>query len=91
MLSKYEIQNLRKAVNAGRIEEYLNEAEALADEQFICSIVWTTPDIEQIRPEWSSDKVQDAAGYVAEHLQDRSTEEGWQILEHLLSFYEGDC
>lgn len=89
MLTTYQIQDLRKAVTAGRIEEYLNEAEALADEQFICSIVWTTPDIENIRPEWPADKVQEAAGYAAKHLQDRSTEEGWEILDCLLDLYEG--
>lgn len=89
MLTTYQIQDLRRAVDQGRLEEYLNEAEALADEQFICSIVWTTPDIEEIRPEWSADKVQEAAGRVAKHLQDRSTEVGWRILDDLLGICEG--
>ena len=71
-------------------EEFLTQEKASSDAQYICDITWSVDDIKSIRPEWSDEECAEAARYVAKVLQDRSTEEGWQILEDLLCFKTQD-
>lgn len=47
-------------------------------------IVWHYDDVQSLCPQLSDEEATEALQEVGEYLKDRSTEEGWQILEALL-------
>ena len=87
MLSPSQLQTIRHHLMNGTLEAYLNRMEEISHE-YICDITWQTDDIKSIRPHYTDEQLQEAAQYVAGVLQDRSTEEGWDILEIALSCWE---
>lgn len=76
-----------KTINQETIEAICNRLKQESSNEF-CHIVWCTEDIEDIRPDWSKEKVDDIAHLVSKQLHDRSIEEGWEILEILLDWNE---
>ena len=48
------------------------------------TIVWSLEDIKSIRPDWSDEKVSAVAQMISRKLEERSVEEGWEILSDLL-------
>lgn len=74
-----------RVVDQEMIDSLCNRLSDESSNEF-CHIVWCTEDIEEIRPDWSKEKVDAVAQLVGEQLQDRSTEEGWEILEILLDW-----
>lgn len=88
MLTNRDITDIRNAVSTGTLEQFLLKAEDYYHMSFVCSIIWCDEDIQSLRPEWPSERIEAAGRYVAKGLRDRSTEEGWQILEDLLDMFE---
>lgn len=55
------------------------------------TINWCPIDVKSIRENWSDDKCMEALANIGRWFEDRSIEEGWNILENLLSMeYEED-
>jgi hypothetical protein len=50
-------------------------------------IVWHYDDVQSLCPQLSDEEAIEALQEVAENLKDRSTEEGWEILETLLEMH----
>lgn len=48
------------------------------------TIVWSLEDIKSIRPDWSDEKISAVAQMISRKLEERSVEEGWEILSNLL-------
>ena len=48
------------------------------------TIVWSWEDVQTLRPNWGKRKCMDALGNIGGHLEGRSTELGWEVLETLL-------
>ena len=48
------------------------------------TIVWSLEDIKSIRPDWSDEKISAVAQMISRKLEERSVEEGWEILSDLL-------
>lgn len=97
MFSHHDLEKIQHALSEakekndfGVLERFLEEQKEQTDSQYICDITWSVDDIKTIRADWSDEQCADAAGFVAKGLQDRSTEEGWQILETLLWCKERD-
>ena len=63
---------------------------AYAKENYVCDITWQIEDIQTLRPDWTFERIASAGDRMAKYLCDRSTEEGWQILDDLLDIYEAD-
>lgn len=56
------------------------------NEPFSVTITWLPEDVQNLLPDLSEDEAEEALIKVSKILKDRSTEEGWQILEDALSF-----
>lgn len=50
----------------------------------IATINWCGLDVKQLRPDWTDERCMDTLDSIARYLEDRSIEEGWNILETLL-------
>lgn len=48
------------------------------------TITWVPEDIKTLRPKWSLNKCERALEEIAKVLQDRSIEEGWNIIDSIL-------
>ena len=53
----------------------------------IATITWCGLDVKQMYPEWSDEQCLEALDFVCGDLEDRSVEEGWNILDSLLQSY----
>lgn len=51
------------------------------------TIVWSPLDVKGIYPEWTDEECMKALDAVCGELEDRSIEEGWNILDSLLQMY----
>lgn len=54
------------------------------------TIHWCPADIKSLHPDWSDEKCADVLGDIARHLEDRSIELGWEVIQTLLWDYEKD-
>lgn len=86
MINKQDILLIKEAAADGTLDAFLDEQLKIA-EQHICSIDWVTDDIKELR-NYSPERLSEAVNYVRKGLQDRSTEEGWEILEDLLWMFD---
>lgn len=60
---------------------------ALTQEEMMepyATIRWVPADIKSLHPEWSDEKCADVLSDIAEYLEDRSIELGWEVIEVLL-------
>ena len=51
------------------------------------TLVWSTEDIQELCPQMSDEEALEALHTIRDTFKDRSTEEGWNILECALEFY----
>lgn len=86
MISPSELEQIRCAFENPDIDfnEFLNRKEEYTSREFICDITWTREDIVNIRPDYTDEQLDEAMHEVAGTLEDRSTEEGWSILEDIV-------
>lgn len=71
-----------KVLDQKTIDEICNRLDEESQNEF-AHIVWCREDIKSIRPEWSEDKV-DMVMNTGDILEERSIEEGWEILNHII-------
>jgi transcriptional regulator of heat shock response len=76
------------AENLQHIKEALLMEKECADRTFVTEILWTTDDIESIRPEYSDQELQEAKVFCERVLHERSVQEGLEILDCLLDLFE---
>ena len=50
------------------------------------SIIWVAEDIAYEQPEWSETQCEDFLRKIRKDLQERSTETGWEIINHFLNW-----
>lgn len=62
----------------------------LAMREPIAVISWCALDVKQMYPEWTDEQCMEALDFVANELEERSVEEGWNILDSLLQQYVKD-
>jgi hypothetical protein len=74
--------------NVNRIKAELLMEKECADRTFVTEILWTTDDIESIRPEYSDQELQEAKVFCERVLHERAVQEGWEILDCLLDLFE---
>lgn len=78
-----------QVIDESTIDGICNRLEQESQHEF-AYIIWSTKDIEEIRPDWDENKVNIVADSVGDVLHDRSIEEGWEILNYLVSQFDGD-
>lgn len=59
--------------------------EESSEPDYKVAIYWTPEDVQSLFPGWSLDKCAERLSMVSERLEERSIEEGWDILKLLLS------
>ena len=62
-------------------------ANKLAKDENTISVVWSPEDIQSLVPNMSDADAIEALHTIKDSFKDRSTEEGWNILEILLEMY----
>lgn len=53
----------------------------------LATISWCGLDVKQFYPDWSDEECLEALDFVSRELEERSVEEGWNILDSLLQMY----
>ena len=62
-------------------------ANKMAKDENTISVVWSPEDIQSLVPDMSDADAIEALHTIKDSFKDRSTEEGWNILETLLEMY----
>ena len=94
MINPDDLSSIEKAYEYAKkhgdftgFETLLKREREYTDKEYVCDITWSICDIEQLSRDyefgWDDEKILDVAHGLATGLQDRSIEEGWQILYHL--------
>jgi hypothetical protein len=55
-----------------------------AEDNKFARVAWTAEDILTLRPEWTEEKADEWLAQNERHIQDRSVELGWEVIETLL-------
>lgn len=87
MITLYELEKIRLAIKEGRSEEYLEVLETKIKEEHVCTVVWCVDDVATLMQGSTKEQIKEVAKKSAKTLSDRSTEEGWQILDDLVDFH----
>lgn len=59
----------------------------MAKDENTISIVWSPEDIQELCPDMNEEQAIEALHTIRDSFKDRSTEEGWNILEGVLDYY----
>lgn len=89
-LIEYKYNLAKEANNFSLFEQYLKEQIELSEKEFVANISWGKGDIRSIRPYYPESVVESAAFASAGGMEDRSTEEGWEILDCLLDIHTNE-
>ena len=101
-LSKTELEMIQVACNAAALvssvnwlaaqeREFLDIAahcKELSEADAPCQITWVAEDIQTLRPNWTLEQCDDWLGSNSTHIEDRSTELGWEVIDSLLESEE---
>ena len=60
------------------------KGEQMAKHTQYAKVVWTATDVKTLRPKWSYKKCEEWLQDNARHMQDRTIELGWEVMEALL-------
>lgn len=69
-------------------EEFISHWKWIVNEEDQVTIRWSYEDVKALRPDFSDEKALEILDKCARSLKDRSTEEGWLILDTLIDIYE---
>ena len=81
---EYEFNKAKDANDFSLFEAFLKAERERTENELCCIITWQYSEIASIRPYWPHKIVRHALNHVAKILHDRSTEEGWEILQDVL-------
>lgn len=78
-----EIALLKKA--AGKEGEEQKQVPMEASKELYAPVSWHWSDVQTLRPSWSQERCEEELQANASHLQDRTIELGWDVLNALIS------
>ena len=58
--------------------------------KWYAQVRWCADDVATLRPDWTEEQCEEALSRIEKHLQDRTIELGWEVMDCLLNMDEDE-